>query len=82
MAEIAKMSTDEQWAYQMSLKQKRHWYGIQRTLLHKGKDEKALQVAVKLLKAGSLPTEAIAEAINKDLSFVQHIQAQINKGAL
>ena len=38
MAEIAKMSADEQWAYQMSLKHKRDYYNREFTVREEGRE--------------------------------------------
>jgi len=86
MAELAKMNDQEQWAYRESLKRKRDYYSVQRTLLEKGNVQgqagKAHEVAVNLLKANKLTVAEIADAIGHDLSFVQTIKAQLEQGKL
>ena len=43
MAEIAKMSADEQWAYQMSLKHKRDYYNREHTIRQESRQEGILE---------------------------------------
>ena len=47
-----------------------------------GIDEKAEKVAVKLLKAGKLSVHDIADAIEKDIAFVERIKARFDSGQL
>ncbi len=102
MAEIAKMSPEEYYAYQLSLKHERDFYNREFTVReegriiglhegrkegkqegreegrHEGQDEKAQQVAIKLLQAGKLSIEDIADAIEKDVAFVETVKARLN----
>ena len=94
MGNVANMSLEEQLAYWSSLKLEWDDYSIRKTAERMGHeqgleqgvkqgrevgiDEKAEKVAVKLLKAGKLSVHDIADAIEKDIAFVERIKARFD----
>ena len=70
MAEIAKMSADEQWAYQMSLKHKRDYNNVMRTARELGLEQGREQGREEGVKRGR--EEGVKQGIEQGLEQGVH----------